>query len=200
VLDSFHFSSHLPEDSWFGRPFERFPSSGELSDKTSIIVFGIRVTIFICTHKVPWVLSAPYRARRNREADFALTIIAQQCGLTFASCAWFGGNTIIRILFVQFPYPWYFPLLRWKRLRLPYRRYGTYNLPQNGGSSRESHADWLDVGGKELCRRVVSGIPRSRGGFALALTTLAALLRPLPPRRIRASLLFTFFIGRGEAR
>lgn len=55
---------------------------------------------------------------------------------------------------------------------------------QNGGPSRELHADWLGVGGKELCRRVVSDIPRSRGGFALALTTLAAFLQPLLPRRL----------------
>ena len=58
------------------------------------------------------------------------------------------------------------------------------NFTQNGGPCRELHADWLGVGGKELCRRVVSDIPRSRGGFALALTTLAAFLQPLLPRRL----------------
>lgn len=72
------------------------------------------------------------------------------------------------------------------------------NLVQNGGSSRELHADWLGVGGKELCRRVVSDILRSRGGFALALTTLAAFLQPLLPRRMILFIIHVFLLD--EAR
>lgn len=64
-------------------------------------------------------------------------------------------------------------------------------------AGRELHADWLGVGRKELCRRVVSRNPSAEGGFALALTTLAVLFDPLgQPSATVARYYSRFFIGR----
>lgn len=77
----------------------------------------------------------------------------------------------------------------------------TVNFAQNGGSSRELHADWLGVGGKELCGgRVVIRHPSLAGRFrACAHNPCRVSSQPsLLPRRILFIIHVFYWTKRGQ--